>query len=241
MSIVTMELGPIEADGPDRRVADVSARVGRLGERAVAALALALTSPVIALALLLVKLTSRGPMFYSQARLGLNGKRFLIYKIRTMCADAERGTGPRWSAPGDPRVTAVGRWLRASHLDELPQLWNVVRGEMAVVGPRPERPEIAQWLEQAIPDFAERTGCLPGITGLAQIQLPPDTDLESVRRKLACDLFYLRARGPWLDLRILAGTVARLLGVPPAVSRRLLAIPAWDALEPPTAVEPARA
>jgi lipopolysaccharide/colanic/teichoic acid biosynthesis glycosyltransferase len=191
---------------------------------------LVLAAPFVLIALVLVRLTSRGPAFYSQVRLGLNGRPFRIYKIRTMWHECERATGPRWSVPGDPRVTPVGRLLRATHVDELPQLWNVFRGEMSLVGPRPERPVIAAELERAIPDYAERTNVRPGVTGLAQIQLAPDTDLESVRRKLACDMHYIRSRTLGLDLRLLAGTLAHVLGVPFALTQRLLAIPSWESL-----------
>jgi lipopolysaccharide/colanic/teichoic acid biosynthesis glycosyltransferase len=180
-------------------------------------LALALSAvalPVVALAALLVKLTSRGPAFYSQTRVGQDGRLFKIYKLRSMVHNCESLTGPRWSLPGDPRVTLVGRALRVSHLDELPQLLNVLRGEMSLIGPRPERPEFVPELERALPGYWQRLTVRPGVTGLAQVQLPPDSDVTSVRRKLAHDLFYIERLGPWLDLRILFCTAFYALGAP---------------------------
>ena len=179
-----------------------------------AALALLLlTSPLLLLAMLLVKLTSRGPALYSQVRLGRHGRPFTLYKVRTMAHDCESLTGACWSRPGDARVTPVGRWLRKTHLDELPQLWNVLRGDMSLVGPRPERPEFVPQLERAIPLYRKRLQVRPGLTGLAQVQLPPDTDLASVLIKTAYDLYYVRRAGPLLDLRIYWATFFKLLGV----------------------------
>jgi lipopolysaccharide/colanic/teichoic acid biosynthesis glycosyltransferase len=186
---------------------------------------LVLTAAMIACAMALVRLTSRGPAIYSQARLGLNGRLFTIYKIRTMYHDSERLTGPQWSRPGDPRITPIGRILRATHLDELPQLWNVLRGEMSLVGPRPERPEIIASIERMLPAYHERLRVRPGLTGLAQVLLPPDVDLESVRRKLTCDLHYVEQVGPWLDVRIMMATALKILGIPPGLRRRLLGLP----------------
>src|SRR4029079_17010160 len=135
-----------------------------------------------------------------------------ILKFRTMRADCEAATGPVWSIADDPRTTRVGRWLRSSHLGELPQLWNVLRGEMSLIGPRPERPEIAEKIERVLPAFRDRLRVLPGITGLAQVLQPADADLETVRHKLAHDLQYVRHAGPKLDLRIAASTVLHLSG-----------------------------
>lgn len=168
--------------------------------------------PVVLFAALLVKLTSRGPAFYTQTRVGRNGRLFQIVKLRTMLHNCESLTGPRWSLPGDPRVTPVGWFLRKSHIDELPQLINVLRGEMSLVGPRPERPEFIPDLERALPAYRQRLNVRPGVTGLAQVQLPPDTDIDSVRRKLAHDLYYVRHLSPWLDLRLLIATVFYALG-----------------------------
>lgn len=188
--------------------------------------------PVILLSVLIVKLTSRGPAIYRQTRTGLYGERFTIYKLRTMYDDCERLTGPRWSTDNDPRVTPFGRFLRATHLDELPQLWNVIRGDMSLVGPRPERPEFICQLEKIFPRYGERLTVLPGVTGLAQINLPPDTDHESVRRKLVYDLYYVENAGPWFDLRIMACTALFFAGFPFAISTRLFGLRIDEIVEP---------
>ncbi len=181
--------------------------------------------PLILVAAVLVKLTSRGPAFYTQTRVGEDGRPFTIWKIRSMIHNCESLTGPRWSMPGDPRVTRIGVFLRASHLDELPQLLNVLRGEMSLIGPRPERPEFVPELERELPGYWQRLTVRPGVTGLAQVQLPPDSDLSSVRRKLAHDLYYIRHLSPWLDARLLLGTAVYALGWPFGVLRKLLGIP----------------
>jgi lipopolysaccharide/colanic/teichoic acid biosynthesis glycosyltransferase len=196
-----------------------------IGEIALAVPLLILTAPLILLLMGLVKLTSRGPALYSQVRLGLHGRPYAIFKLRTMAYDCERLSGPRWSTAGDPRVTRLGRVLRACHLDELPQLWNVIRGEMSLVGPRPERPEFVPHLERAIPGYRGRLRVRPGITGLAQVQLPPDEEVSGVRRKVACDLCYIDRIGPWLDARIVAATAMKLIGVPASLRSQLLQLP----------------
>jgi lipopolysaccharide/colanic/teichoic acid biosynthesis glycosyltransferase len=183
-------------------------------EFAMALVLLVLSAPVIFLAMVLVKLGSRGPWIYCQKRLGLDGKIFTIYKIRTMYQDSERDCGPTWCTPGDPRVTPIGRLLRACHLDELPQLFNVLKGEMSLVGPRPERPEFLEPLERDLPGYRRRLAVRPGLTGLAQVQQPPDTDVFSVRRKLSYDLYYVEQMNPWLDFRLILGTALKCLGVP---------------------------
>ena len=190
----------------------------------VSTILLVLSAPLLLVAMAAVKLTSRGPVIYTQTRLGRDRRTFTIYKVRTMYHDCERLTGPCWSTEDDPRITRVGRLLRRTHLDELPQLWNVLRGDMSLVGPRPERPEIARHLEAAIPRYADRLAVPPGLTGLAQMRLPADTDLESVRRKLVLDLQYIERAGPLLDLRIVAGTAFFVLGVPFPVSCRCLGL-----------------
>ncbi len=202
------------------------------GVEYLAALVLFLLScPLVLFAAVLVKLTSRGPVLYSQTRLGKYGRPYRIYKIRTMVHDCERLTGPQWSTGGDARITPVGRFLRRTHLDELPQLWNVLRGEMGLIGPRPERPEFIATLAQAIPRYGERMLVKPGVTGLAQVQLPADTDLASVRRKLAYDLYYIRHLSPWLDLRILLSTGLKVFGVPFDVLRKLFGMPSREVVE----------
>jgi lipopolysaccharide/colanic/teichoic acid biosynthesis glycosyltransferase len=202
---------------------------------------LVLTAPLVLLSMLLIRLTSRGPALYTQTRVGRGGVPFTIYKLRTMVHRCESLTGALWSAPGDPRVTPLGRILRRTHLDELPQLWNVLRGDMSLVGPRPERPEFVPQLEQAIPHYRARLAVRPGVTGLAQVQLPPDTDLDSVRIKLAYDLYYAAHVGFWLDLCIGLATAFKMVGVPFRVLRRLFRFPergrveeAYRALGPAT-------
>jgi lipopolysaccharide/colanic/teichoic acid biosynthesis glycosyltransferase len=187
--------------------------------------------PVMGLCALVVKLTSRGPAFYTQTRVGRGGRPFTIYKLRTMIHNCESLTGPRWCVPGDPRVTRIGWLLRVSHLDELPQLLNVLRGEMALVGPRPERPEFLPQLERALPAYRQRLIVRPGVTGLAQVKLPADTDLDSVRRKLSHDLYYIERMSLWLDLRLLAGTTLYAAGVKPRVTGRLIGVPDSMAIE----------
>jgi len=188
--------------------------------------------PVIGLLILLVRLTSRGPGLYRQQRVGRNGKLFWIYKIRTMRIDAEAETGPVWTDENDPRITPVGRWLRRLHLDELPQIFNVLMGQMTLIGPRPERPEFTQNLARVIPGYLARNMVLPGITGLAQINLPPDRDLDSVRRKLVLDLEYVEKASFWLDVRIMLCTVLKMLGLPG------LTIAGWLKLIRPVRVPP---
>jgi lipopolysaccharide/colanic/teichoic acid biosynthesis glycosyltransferase len=198
----------------------------------LAALLLVLSSPVVLLAMAAVLLTSRGSVIYSQERLGRNAKRFRIFKIRTMYHRCEASTGPVWALPsGDPRVTLVGRFLRKTHIDEFPQLWNVLRGEMSLVGPRPERPEFVSQLEVAIPRYRDRMLVRPGITGLAQVQLPPDTTLDDVQRKLTCDLYHVQRVNFWLDVRILLNTVSNVLGIPSAPVRTFLRIPSGEPIE----------
>jgi len=223
--------GPAAAARLPRPRAGLYAACKRGAEFAAALVLLILTAPLMIAAALLVKLTSRGPAFYTQTRVGLRGRLFTIYKLRTMIHNCESLTGPRWAIPGDPRITRLGYFLRVSHLDELPQLLNVLKGDMSLVGPRPERPEFVKELERALPSYRGRLEVRPGVTGLAQVQLPADTDLESVRRKLAHDLFYVGAGGLWLDLRIVLCTGLRLLGVPCRVSGWLLGIPAREAVQ----------
>jgi lipopolysaccharide/colanic/teichoic acid biosynthesis glycosyltransferase len=160
-----------------------------------------------------------------------------------MVFDCEKISGARWSAANDPRVTPVGRFLRRSHIDELPQLWNVIRGDMSLIGPRPERPEFVPGLQKAIPHYTDRLLVRPGVTGLAQVQLPPDTTIESVRRKLAYDLYYVRQVSFWLDVRILFCTAFKVIGVPFHLLRDLFRMPsrfeverAYESLGEPTEI-----
>jgi lipopolysaccharide/colanic/teichoic acid biosynthesis glycosyltransferase len=178
--------------------------------RALAAALLVPALPLIGILVVLIRLSSRGPGIFRQVRVGLHGRRFMMYKLRTMRCDAEAATGPVWAQENDPRVTRLGRVLRRLHLDELPQLFNALKGEMALVGPRPERPEFVQRLAREIPGYLDRLAVRPGITGLAQINLPPDANLASVRRKLILDLEYVQHANALFDLRIIAVTGLRL-------------------------------
>lgn len=192
---------------------------------ALALLLLLLLAPVTLTAALLVRLTSRGPAFYTQTRLGWHGRSFTIYKLRTMYHRCEASTGAVWSAPGDPRVTPVGRLLRATHIDEFPQIVNVLLGHMSLIGPRPERPEITAVLQENLDRYTARLLVRPGISGLAQVQLPPDVDRNGVRKKLICDLFYIAHLSVGLDLRLLLCTGLFMLGIPLPSARRWLKIP----------------
>ena len=197
----------------------------------LAFLALLVLSPLFLLIALAVKLSSRGPVFYSQTRVGIDRRWnrapapegvtrrgfdlgsgvFTIHKFRTMCVNAEHLSGAVWAAREDPRVTAVGRFLRQYRLDELPQLINVLQGDMNIVGPRPERPSIFSELRHRIPSYECRQRVKPGITGLAQVNQQYDQSLDDVRNKLKYDLEYLRRQSLWEDVRIMLKTVPVML------------------------------
>jgi lipopolysaccharide/colanic/teichoic acid biosynthesis glycosyltransferase len=166
--------------------------------------------PLLALCALVIKLSSKGPVLFTQIRVGRDGKPFRMYKLRTMYSDAESATGAVWARAGDPRVVPVCGWMRRSHLDELPQLLNVVNGTMSLVGPRPERPEILAELEKAYPDVRKRLKVRPGITGLAQVRNGYDTTVDAFRHKLAADLEYIERQNWTTEFRILASTVTNL-------------------------------
>ncbi|HBO44159.1 MAG TPA: hypothetical protein DD670_09550 [Planctomycetaceae bacterium] len=193
-------------------------------DTALAAVLLVPSLPIIVVTLLLVRLTSPGPGLFRQERVGRDGRVFELYKIRTMREDAEDQTGATWSCPGDPRITPVGKWLRRFHLDEFPQLFNVLRGEMSLVGPRPERPQFVELLSRAVPGYANRLKVRPGITGLAQVNLPPDTDLCCVCRKVAVDIYYIQHGTLAMDVRLILGTFLRIFKIPVAWSLRPLGI-----------------
>jgi lipopolysaccharide/colanic/teichoic acid biosynthesis glycosyltransferase len=193
----------------------------------LAFLLLPLTALVVGFAAAAVKLTSSGPVFYSQTRIGLNGRRYKIFKIRTMHHNCEERSGIKWSQKGDKRVTRIGKFLRITHIDELPQLLNVLKGEMSLVGPRPERPEViqAKGLDQLVPGYKHRLLVKPGVTGLAQLQLQADTDITSVRYKVVYDLYYVRSQSLLLDLRLIIATVFKAAGVGPRLLRWLFLLP----------------
>ena len=173
------------------------------------AVALVLSLPILAVCAVLITLSSSGAVFYKQVRVGKDGELFTMYKLRTMHADAENGRA-LWASRNDPRVVAACRWMRRTHADELPQLINVIKGEMSLVGPRPERPEILTRLGEVYPDIRKRLSVRPGITGLAQIRNGYDTSVENVREKLRADLEYISHRNWSTELRILIGTLRKL-------------------------------
>ena len=178
----------------------------RLFDIVISLALLVLMFPALLLIATMVKIDSPGPVVYRQDRVGLNGRTFVLRKFRSMRIDAEAG-GPRWAAEHDPRVTRLGRWLRLTRLDELPQLVNVLVGEMSLVGPRPERPHFVEQIVQAMPQFTQRVVVKPGITGWAQVNYPYGATIEDAREKLAYDLYYIRNRKLNLDLKILVKTL----------------------------------
>ena len=180
-----------------KRVFDVIASV----------LGLIILLPLMALTALLIKLTSRGPIFYSQARIGKDGEEFEMYKFRTMRVDAEKYTGAIWAAENDPRLIPVGKFLRKAHIDELPQLINILQGDMSLIGPRPERPMFVAKFKTEIPDYEKRLMVKPGLTGLAQVWHKYDETIEDVKKKIKYDLLYIKKLCLWTDVRILLRTV----------------------------------
>lgn len=195
------------ADGAPKYIHD---SLKRLVDIALCSVGLLIAAPLIAVLGLLIKLSSKGPVFYVQERLGKGGKPFSIFKLRTMSIDAEAG-GPKWATQGDPRVTPLGRFLRKCHLDELPQLVNVISGDMSLIGPRPERPCFVQKLQGSIPLYTARLVAKPGITGLAQVKHHYDRSIEDVETKLKYDLEYIHNACLLMDLQILALTVVKVV------------------------------
>lgn len=183
----------------------------RVGDVLISLLLLFLTLPLMLCVALLIKFESAGPVFYRQERVGLNGRVFTLFKFRSMSVDAEKEGKPLWASQRDPRITRVGAFMRATRIDELPQLLNVLRGEMSFVGPRPERPHFVEQLEQIIPFYRERSWVKPGITGWAQVNYPYGASVEDAREKLAYDLYYVKNRSLFLDLLILTSTVRVIL------------------------------
>jgi lipopolysaccharide/colanic/teichoic acid biosynthesis glycosyltransferase len=167
--------------------------------------------PVIPLVILAIKLDSRGPILYRQQRVGRNNVPFFVYKFRTMTQDAEAKTGAVWAEANDPRITRVGKFLRASRLDEIPQLWCVLRGDMAFVGPRPERPEFVEWLTKEIPYYPVRHVVRPGVTGWAQVRYKYGNTVEDAKEKLQYDLYYIKNISLGLDLLIMFQTVKTII------------------------------
>ncbi|MBF0212914.1 MAG: TIGR03013 family PEP-CTERM/XrtA system glycosyltransferase [Magnetococcales bacterium] len=187
--------------------------VKKLFDILISLLLLLPTSPVMMLAALaiLVESRGRGPIFYTQERVGFGGRIFSVVKFRSMRTDAEKDGIPRWATPDDARITRVGRFIRKSRIDELPQFFNVLKGEMSLVGPRPERPEFVSQLKTRIPFYAERLRVKPGITGWAQIRYGYGASEEDAAEKLKYDLYYVKNRGLFLDLLVLVHTVEVVL------------------------------
>jgi sugar transferase (PEP-CTERM system associated) len=184
--------------------------VRRLVSITVSAIGLAICLPFIPFIILAVRLSSPGPIFFHQTRVGLRGRHFSVIKFRTMRQDAEAG-GAVWAKKNDPRVTPLGRFMRKTRLDEIPQLWNVLRGEMGFVGPRPERPEFVQWLSSEIPFYELRHMIRPGITGWAQVRYQYGASLEETKRKLEYDLYYVKHLSVGLDLLIMFETIKTII------------------------------
>ena len=177
----------------------------------ISLIGLILVLPLFPLIMLAIRLDSKGPVFYTQARVGKAGRIFQVVKFRTMRQDAEAANGPQWAGDRDPRVTRVGKFLRASRLDEIPQLWCVLKGDMAFVGPRPERPEFIEWLSKEIPYYGMRHMVRPGLTGWAQVKYKYGSTVEDAREKLQYDLFYIKNASIGLDLLIMFLTVKTVL------------------------------
>ena len=188
----------------------VQAQLKRLADLLVAAALLLITAPFVLLAAVLIWLDDRGPIFYAQQRSGWLGKPFRVLKLRTMTVQP-RDVPATWTTPGDHRITMVGGLLRRMRIDELPQLFNVLKGEMSLIGPRPERPEFEQDLEQQIPHYRKRHWMRPGLSGWAQVCAPYASSVEDSDLKLSYDLYYLRHFSTWLDLVILFRTVKTVL------------------------------
>ena len=180
-------------------------------DKVIATLAVLVLAPVMALIAVAVKLESKGPALFRQERVGLFGEPFSLIKLRSMCQDAEGSGEAVWAKKNDPRITRIGKWIRKLRIDELPQVWNVLRGDMSFVGPRPERPTFVSDLEFKLSYYAERHMVKPGITGWAQINYPYGASLEDSRHKLEYDLYYAKNYTPFLDVLILLQTLRVVL------------------------------
>jgi sugar transferase (PEP-CTERM system associated) len=183
----------------------------RLSSIVLSIIGLVLSLPLLPFVALAIKLTSPGRLLYHQKRVGKNDTVFYCYKFRTMRADAEADTGATWAGDDDPRITSVGRFLRTTRLDEIPQLWNVLKGDMSLVGPRPERPEFIEWLKHEIPYYTLRHTVRPGITGWAQTRYKYGNTIEDTKEKLRYDLYYIKNMSPGLDGLILLETIKTIL------------------------------
>jgi len=185
--------------------------VRRVVSVVISLIGLLVALPLLPLIMLAIRLDSKGPVFYTQTRVGKAGRVFKVVKFRTMRQDAEAANGPQWAGDNDPRITRVGKFLRSSRLDEIPQLWCVLKGDMAFVGPRPERPEFIEWLSKEIPYYGVRHMVRPGLTGWAQVKYKYGSTIEDSREKLQYDLFYIKNASIGLDLLIMFLTVKTVL------------------------------
>ncbi len=227
MSILIFPIDASTARKVERQRVDHSGLLKRAIDITGSFIGLVVMLPVFAVIAAAIKVDSRGPILYKQERVGMNrrrngsippspgerrrlnrfGRPLSVYKFRSMIANAEGGTGPVWATAQDDRITRVGRLLRKTRLDEFPQLWNVLCGDMSLVGPRPERFFFVEMLEREIPGYALRCDAMPGVTGLAQVKQGYDSSVDSATRKLQYDLYYLQYRRLLLDLKIMAETV----------------------------------
>lgn len=196
--------------------------------------------PCMAVIAVIVWAGDRGPALIAQERVGWRRRPFLMFKFRTMIVNAEGTTGPVWSWDDDPRITRVGKILRATHLDELPQLWNVLRGEMSFVGPRPERPAFVEQLEQVIPGYTHRLAIRPGITGLSQLRSGYDESVRTVTRKVRYDLLYVRRACALLDAMILVDTMLLMVGLTGGLALRRAAVREAPVRRPSPPLRPAQ-
>lgn len=182
-------------------------KMKRVIDYTFAILILVLTLPITIITAVAIKLESKGPVFYKQLRAGLNGEPFYVYKFRSMVQDAEKQTGPVWSTKDDPRITKVGKFIRKVRIDEIPQVINILRGEMSLVGPRPERPYFVEQLSKEIPLYKRRLTVRPGLTGWAQVKHKYDESIDDVKMKLKYDLFYIENMSLRMDLKIIFRTI----------------------------------
>lgn len=211
---VSPPAAPVRARVAGRAAAGNGERVGyetakRVMDGVLAGLGLLAAAPLMLAVGVWIQVVDPGPVFYKQARVGRDGWLFWVWKLRTMSVRAESG-GARFAEAHDPRVLRGMRWVRKSHVDELPQLVNILRGEMSLVGPRPERPELHEAMRRKLPGMERRLAVKPGLTGLAQVVNGYTNDLAGMRRKLALDLRYVRRRGVWTDVRLLWATAPKL-------------------------------
>lgn len=220
MSFVERELGRVDLNELDPNwlifsngfaESYVTNLVQRIFDFVFSIFILVFTAPVLLVTVVMIRLDSPGPILYRQERVGKNNKTFTLFKFRSMRQDAESGTGPQWAGVNDDRITDVGRFIRKTRIDELPQLFNVLSGHMSIIGPRPERPFFVSQLEQQIPHYRQRHRVRPGVTGWAQINYPYGASVEDAREKLAYDLYYVKNKSLFLDIVILLQTVRVVL------------------------------